>query len=227
MFLCFGPCGFPAVMQVLKVFFENSARKFPHPLTDLFGSGCALGGIQLLHHGTEAVLMGKLIDIIFRQLPCVGANSLMQVRQTHEIMDAGIGLKIGKVVLGHYFSLVAECRPHVEPVFGDADQCGVFAEDDFRQFGGQIFMYFHFAYLLADGRGISQRVYGNNFQTIARPLFIEKVVAVIVQEVTDAFLSVGVLREKVESSIGADSLEKIQFHVAVPGVFINHYGKNG
>ena len=84
-------------------------------------------------------------------------------------------------------------------------------------------MYFHFAYLLADGRGISQRVYGNNFQTIARPLFIEKVVAVIVQEVTDAFLSVGVLREKVEASIGADSLEKIQFHVAVPGVFINHY----
>ena len=167
--------------------------------------------------------MGKLIEIIFRQLPCVGANSLMQVRQTHEIMDAGIGLKIGKVVLGHYFSLVAECRPHVEPVFGDADQCGVFAEDDFRQFGGQIFMYFHFAYRLTDGRGISQRVYGNNFQTIARPLFIEKVVAVIVQEVADAFLSVGILREKVESSIGADSLEKIQFHVAVPGVFINHY----
>ena len=132
MFLCFGLCGFPAVMQGLKVFFKNSARKFPHALPDLFGSGCALGGIQFLHHGTEAVLMGKLIEIIFRQLSCVGADSLMQVRQTHKVVDAGIGLQIGKVVLSHYFSLVAECRPHVEPVFGDADQCGVFAEDKTR-----------------------------------------------------------------------------------------------
>ena len=81
----------------------------------------------------------------------------------------------------------------------------------------------YFAYLLSDGRGISQRVYGNNFQTIARPLLIEKIVAVIVQEVADSLLSVGILREKVESSIGADSLEQIQFYVAVPGVFINHY----
>ena len=86
-----------------------------------------------------------------------------------------------------------------------------------------MFMDFHFADLLADGRGISQRVYGYNFQTIARPLFIEKVVAVIVQEVADSLLSVGVLREKVEPSIGADSLEQIQFHVAVPSLFINHY----
>lgn len=209
MFLCFGPCGLPAVIQVLKVFFENPARKFPHAVSDLFGSGCTLGGIQLLHQGTEAALMGKLIDIIFRQLPCVGANSLMQIRQTHKVVDAGIGLQIGKVVLSYYFSLVAECRPHVEPAFGDANQCGVFAEDDFRQFGWQIFVNFHFADLLSDGRGISQRVYGNNFQTIARPLLIEKIVAVIVQEVADAFLSVGVLREKVESSIGADSLEQI------------------